>query len=780
MPAIGFPHNLIEGLSDFWNRFFNDANQLEALYKGSAILIGQAYLDYMSSVLGVALKDAVALDKEFYRMLAVREDELAFIEGVVPADNRWSYALTDGVVNFASLDNQVYEPTASLEPNRDFEVVNGVVLFHTDPTNINGAPLPGYARRTVDVETGGEFGDTVVTDWLTSGINKGDTLRILDIGTDGAQRKVQDYEINLVRAPSFYISPSVPFIAIATPVNYVVIRKPANAQVFAESITITGVGTSATLAHPRIDQGSVRIYAKAPDGSDVKEARDYVVNYEAGIVTAVTTWLNSPPYGVDYTWQEVVWPLSLTGEIIAVSDTTPVLQMAFWAPDTLVDRLTLANNFGFFINRMEPSTEAYRAFIAGIFQLYVLGPVLERVESALNVVLNLPVVKNDGELYLSTDTTDPLVDRILTKSPINGLTLTYTFPKGTPLRTDLFPDLSLLSFDPLTTAVTVTDYVETPDWWHGEIIPTDLFNDAPPVYRRIATADYVAHVYGAPDLPEYGDPGLFFGTDDGGVPLVPPPTTVYRHRVAFVLMDQYLKYHTFSVKFDPVALSASVGSAFTQSLIDFNQLVLTAKPAHTYPFATGNTAFNDAIEVDEIPISFDRLVGSRVNGPDKVIFTDNSPNYGGGVWLYGDYFKYELWTASTSFPSVGVPVTLANVQGAPRHRRLVRVYIPGDVGGVVLVENRDYTVDYVNGTVTRLTAWTSTTSSIVYRQLNIGNTSNAAIGAGDMYVFYNGVDPALQTAAFAATAPGWDGVNNPPSAPRDIGMVEHALVVFAH
>src|ERR1700685_2973323 len=162
MPAIGYPFNFLQGLSDFWTRFFVDADQLNALYEGSALFIGPAYLDYMSTVLGVSLKDAVALDKKLYYMLAIREDEISFVEGDTSDDNRWSYTLPSPVVSFVSIDNTVVEPTASLEQQRDYDVGTGVILFKVDPTNPlnNGLPLAGYARRSIDVAVGGSFADT--------------------------------------------------------------------------------------------------------------------------------------------------------------------------------------------------------------------------------------------------------------------------------------------------------------------------------------------------------------------------------------------------------------------------------------------------------------------------------------------------------------------------------------------------------------------------------------------------------------------------------------------
>lgn len=796
MPAVGYQYNFLLGLSDFWQRFFADANQLESLYHGSAILIGQAYLDLMSATLGVALRDAVALDREYYHMLAIREDEVRFVEGVTVNGDRWAYDLPDPVVAFISIDNRVIEPTASLEEQRDYDVFDRVVYFKIDPTNPtnNGLPLAGYARRSLDVAVGGSFTDTTVVAWTTATtVKKGDTLRILDVGTDGAQRLREDHEIVLVRDPALFVSEDSSLSAPATNINFVVLRVPANPVVNAEPFTlVAGVPyNNAALIHNRLDHESVRVFAKRlSDGQDVVEDVDYTINYEGGLIYQLTAWQGVGPYAIDYTWRKEVYPsagpeprYSATGKIIAAATTVRVLQMAAWTPETLVDRRTLANNFGALIGRESDSTESYRAFLEGIFQLYILGPVLERIESALNVVLNLPVVRDDGEIYITTDITDSLVDRILTTRPSTNQTATYEFPKGTPFRADLVPGLVLESFEPFTIAVAVTDYVQTPSWWYGETIPEKLFSPVggvvPPIFRRIASPYYVENIVGAADDPQVGDPGLHVGSDESGVPLVPTPARIYRHRMAFVLMDRYLKYHTFSVKFDALALSAAGGTAFAQSLKDLNELVLSAKPSHTYVFTTPTTSFRDEIQVEEDDISFARLVGSRIYGPDKVLFTDDPPVIGAGIWNVGDYFKYEFFTVLTVLP-LAVPVTLANTPVLPRVGRLVRAYVAGDVAGVALVENVDYTVNYVTRQITRLTVWTTGTVNVTYTQLNIGNLSDAPIGVADMPLLVNGVDPAHITGAFSASAAGWDGVITPPTAPRDIGLVERALIVYAH
>lgn len=791
MPIAEYPYSLLSGLSDFWTRFFADADQLDALYKGTIIQLGQAYLDLLSSVLSVSLKDAIVLDREYYQLIAIREDEVSFSA----FDDRWTFDLPDPVTSFASLDNRVVEPTASLELNLDLEVVDRVARFRVDPTDPagDGSPLIGFARRATDVVIGGRFSDLGVSDWRTTGARKGDVIRVLDVSSAGTQRRRSDYRVVLVRREGLYVSPDTPLpeTGSLTSVNYVVLRVPSTPRVIAESFTLSA--STAALAHTRVDVGSVRVFAKAPSGADVVEGVDYAINYEQGLIVAITTWIGmvsgAGTFSADYSWRAEVLPSSgpsprlATAGVISVVSTTRVLQIATWAPDARVDRRTLANNFGSLIGRSLPSSEAYRAFLSGIFQLYVLGPVLERIESALNVVLGYPVVRDDGETFLSVDTSDPKFDRVLTSRPPANLVATYTFPKGTPFRSDLVAGLVLESFAPLTTVVSVVDWVQSPDWWHSAVIPEPLFGaidgSRPAIFRRTASPFYVENVIGAADGPVVGDPGLIVGADEDG--FIPPPGhPVFRHRLAFVLMDRYLKYHTFSIKFNAIELAAAVGDALPQSLKDLNELVLTARPSHTFPFTTPETFFRDEVQIVESSISFNRLLGSRVFGPDKVVYADATSMIGAGIWNVGDYFKYELVTASVAFPSIGAPVTLPSAPTAPRGGRLVLVHLVGVAAGRVLVENLDYSVNYTNRTVTRLTAWASTTVSVAFRQLNIGNLANAPTGSGDMPVLTNGVDPALVTAAFSASAAGWDGTVNPPTAPRDIGMVERALIVNPH
>ena len=837
MPQIGFNHGFLEGLSDFWTRFFADADQLDAMYRGSAILIGQAYLDMLSNVLSVSVQDCPALNKEFYHLVLVREDEVSFVRGFASDDDRWVYTLQDGLKTFISLDNRVVEPTASLQQNNDYDLDDTTIRFKVDPTDPlhDGNPLQTYARRLTDVLTGGAFDDTargVLETWGSRGVFKGDTIRLLDLSMDvpPAQRKHSDHAIILVRDKALYVDVDTPLPSTGSPQNFVILRRPFDSLVEFESMTF--IGSVATLAHSRLDQGSVRVFAKRlSDGQDVVENVDYNVDYEKGRVIKLTTWMVSSTNKVSYKWQQEVWPnaglpppprFAQTGIVLATplsGKTVPtrVYQLALWAPDARVDRGLLAANFGALIGVIEPSSEAYRAFLRGIFQLYVLGPVLERIESALNVVLGLPVIRDDGEVLQSVDTTLQDLNRVFTDKRF------YDFPKSTPIRPDVldstnFGKLTFQSFEPLTIAVQVTDYIQDPTWWHHIVIPRELFAETggatiPDNQRRSVNPNYVRNIVGAEDKPKFGDPGLKYGADEEGT-IPPPGHPVFRRRLAFVLMDRFFKFHTFFVRFDPGVFADVNVARFARSFDDLQRLVITSKPAHTFALVEPATTLRDLVTIaeqgffqppnfvgadpdgpeifptagDTVPghpyVELGLFVGTSIISPpgnaDQVIFADGPPQYGVNGWTSGDYFHYEMATNAINFPSTGVPVAIPGAPAPPRRRRFVEIYVAGDIGGKRLVENIDYTVDYANCTITRLTAWTSVAAvPVTYLQLNIGNVTDAPadVTVGDMPLLFGGPDPARPRAAYDPAAVDWLGNVIPVTDHRDISLVERALTI---
>ena len=140
-----------------------------------------------------------------------------------------------------------------------------------------------------------------------------------------------------------------------------------------------------------------------------------------------------------------------------------VEQISMWAPDCLIDNMFLANNFGSLIDTFQPSSETYKLLIQGVFQYFMLGPAITRMEAALNVINGFPVAQSDDEVALS------YVNGILT----TNLNVYGPFSSSMPLRPDIeaavtatppqpFP---LQAFEPLSSAFTVEDQYTNPTWW---------------------------------------------------------------------------------------------------------------------------------------------------------------------------------------------------------------------------------------------------------------------------------------------------------------------------
>lgn len=179
------------------------------------------------------------------------------------------------------------------------------------------------------------------------------------------------------------------------------------------------------LPHSLIDAGSLRVTARRshpvyipgqfnedgspyfePAGEAVIEGVDYVVDYEAGVVRVLSGWDPLFPGLTAYNWNYEIdsrfyTPPTLTVSPFSFGQTHAVRQMAFWGTDVLVDKELLYTNFGYLLSFKRPSSEQYRAFLRGVAQLFVIGPALERFESALNVMAGLPVIRNDAEILRS-------------------------------------------------------------------------------------------------------------------------------------------------------------------------------------------------------------------------------------------------------------------------------------------------------------------------------------------------------------------------------------------
>ena len=506
--------NFIHGLSDLWTRFFKDKNQLEAMYKATEITIGQTYLDLMALVLNFSLREVPVFQKEFFKLITVREDLVT----LRPSDGRYEFELTGlGIKGFSFLYNKILDPTVILEEFIHFEVstagTKDLLIFEEDPFDYDGTgePIPGIPSRDV---------------------------RVVDA-----------------------------------------------------------------------------------DGN-----------------TSVET------------------------------------ELAFWTPDTQIDGYDMYLNFGHLVSRFEPSSEAYRALLQGIFQYFVMGPTPVQVTSALNVIVGFPVIRDDGEILQEVDTSDADYNVVVTD------VTRYSVDSTIPLREDVLDEnnwatnvgesnaLTFKAFEYLTGVFYVYDVIENPTWWRDKLIPENLLPDEPKLRRLI---DPILHenVVGNPSgLVKVGDPGVICGADDDGyIPVLdaehPTPYTgpgyednttlwrpTYRHSFPYTVFERFLKHHAYIVEMDHDTLQAGE-IPFSRLNFDLQSIIVAGKSAYTYMYAEpGLNFFDDVIPSDELmeilvyvgftyveEPDFDKAgLGDMVDGIDNTIIVGET------AVLVGDYYKYNV------------------------------------------------------------------------------------------------------------------------------------------
>ena len=127
---------LIESLSDFWLLYFRDIDQLKVLYEGADTLMGNVYLELLSSLLNASLLDAPLFNKEYYKLVSIRETELSFLRRTSADASRYVYTAEDNVVSVQALQNRIFAVTAALEKDVDFYVTKARTFeFRFDPLN---------------------------------------------------------------------------------------------------------------------------------------------------------------------------------------------------------------------------------------------------------------------------------------------------------------------------------------------------------------------------------------------------------------------------------------------------------------------------------------------------------------------------------------------------------------------------------------------------------------------------------------------------------------------
>ena len=504
--------NFIHGLSDLWNKFFKDRNHLKEMYKGSEILIGQAYLDILALVLNMSLRETPVFKKDYFSVLAIREDNVT--ERLT--DHYFTFEVTDQrIKEIPFMYNKILAPDVIFENNIDYVIENtteDLIVFYTDPFDYDGtgSPKPGIPTRTVEVV---------------------DAL---------------------------------------------------------------------------------------------------------GVVTTKR-------------------------------------EISFWLPDVKLDGYDLYLNYGYLINRFEPSSESYRSLLKGVFQYFILGPTQNHITSALNVIVGFPVIRNDGEI-LQEVTQDG--DELIISTDLAD----YRLPDTAPLRTDITETtnwavnvgsaaaLEFTALSHLTTVFTVHDVITDPTWWIDREIPLDLLPDESRVRRHMSPAVYENLIDNPPGLVNIGDPGVFIGADeDGFIPGVGigyPAYTgpgyagntttwrpTYRHLFAYIVFERFLKQHAFIVEFDFAAINAGL-IPFDRLTSDMQSVIFTGKSAYTYMYAAADLVFDDFVAPEEDDVTLDIEMTSGAGWlVDTLEMFDSTFYIGSSAALIGDYYRYNVSGAVDVFPA---------------------------------------------------------------------------------------------------------------------------------
>ncbi len=539
--------------------------------------------------------------------------------------------------------------------------------------------------------------------------------------------------------------------------------KELPAPVVLMDLPIVGTGADTIDATNRIitfDQAQVEAALSQTDGfsslfheglrlrisasSDFANNKDYTIKYVIDNHTVKV--VESPSSSVTESFMNgttdgVYAPMlrGLTGVLDKDDNTVLVTEVALWAPDVHVDKFHLYNNYGYLLNRFQASSEVYRGFIRGVFQLYVLGPALERVESALNVIAGYPVIRDDGEQLVSYDTSDP-VENVVHTVRLNADEGEYRYPKTVPIRDDItgyVPGVSeAISFEavePLTDLFTVTDYVQDPTWWESIVIPPNLMPNES-TDRRSTFPILYENVIGAPDNPKIGDPGLFIGADDEGV--VPAYGDAYpakRRKMANVVMNTWLKYHMFYVRFDSV-----VNSLLTPDFLnDLRELIIIAKPGWKILYIEPASDFLDVMCITEDPLH----IQTTVQLLDAMAQDDLGLTIQSSTWDIGDVFRHNAAVLSAAlFVADGVsippPVVLANDIIAKRLKG------PAAIPPAVFPQEYvDYDFVYASGTLTPTTVWPAGTYTMEYASVTMTPFASKNPAVGDTDPVIGGNDP---------------------------------------
>lgn len=165
-----------------------------------------------------------------------------------------------------------------------------------------------------------------------------------------------------------------------------------------------GAYPSASLEHTNIRDNTLVLYGRSMNGDGIAPGTDYVLNQLTGTLRITSAWDPTAIATAAYSWDMVIAEETYgSPTAFARNCVAQTREMSLWGADVQVDRDVLYQNFGYLLGFKRGTSEQYRTFLKGVSQLYLLGASAARFESALNVMAGYPVVREDGEAFVSYD-----------------------------------------------------------------------------------------------------------------------------------------------------------------------------------------------------------------------------------------------------------------------------------------------------------------------------------------------------------------------------------------
>jgi len=382
---------LLQGTSDFWLRYFADTEIIERGHEAVLESVGSAYTSLLGSIMRLSLADAPLTEMTPWQLMVIFEDQLIEVTtGQAPAASYWLWRLPLDIRDLAFLQNVALAPGYFLEKDVDFE------LIADDRDRLD--ELRFFAP------------EVPTTGWY------------LLFPKDPFKWTTDNKPV-----PGFGYNTSL----------YSLRTRVTSDEVDDWTALGVSVGAKVRVVH---DDGVVSfatVTAKAV-GYMTVSARTELLSSAPGMLSVGD---NVPLYN-DFLW--LGDPLLLSVSVVSVP--TRLGALSGWAPQPEIDHYSLYELYGFPMGVVkEPSTEAYRELLRGLWSIYIQGPTHAHIEAALSVINGYPVIRTNGEIVTSVSQTsagiEVVTNHYTTTDGVLAITLgteeKYTLPSGTALTADV-------------------------------------------------------------------------------------------------------------------------------------------------------------------------------------------------------------------------------------------------------------------------------------------------------------------------------------------------------